>query len=187
MPKRLALSAMRILVSCSQANPRVPDHWQGKSVRLLSLIVVKISGRHVNNRAAVSFSQTPKCFMTRSVSCPPALGSSRMRWQRHILCTTAKGTLCCPMSYCKSNVPWKGNRGTRYQLHRKPKQRKPSTLWDRCEGVKATVKLLFSLPLPSRSISDTGRTNFFGITANSYVGPFPVGQIALCHLSSCSV
>ena len=34
---------MRILVSCSQANLRVPDHWQGKSVRLLSLFVVKIS------------------------------------------------------------------------------------------------------------------------------------------------
>lgn len=125
---------MCIQVSCSRANSGSLTTGKGNRCAFFSLLrSKKFPGQHVNNRATVLFLRTPKCFMTRSVYCLTASGSLRMRWQRHMLCTTAKGTLFCRMSYCKSNVPWKGNPGTRYHHYRKPIRRKPSTLWDLCE------------------------------------------------------
>lgn len=94
--------------------------------------------------------------MTRSASCPAASGSSRTHWPRLIPCIVAKGIPFCRTSYCKSNVPWSENPGTRCLLHRRPKPRKPSTLWDLCKSEKKKlkhVKLLYSLPLsPQRDL-----------------------------------
>ena len=74
------------------------------------------------------------------------------------------------MSYCKSNVPWNGNPGTRCHRHRKPRPRRLSTPLDLCERGKHVSFDFSFLILTCRSISDNGRTNFYGQTANSYVG-----------------
>jgi hypothetical protein len=103
-----------------------------------------LSPTRQNHCATGLSSRTRKFFMTRSASCPTASGSSKTRWRRHMPCTAGSGIPFCRMNYCKSNVPWNGNRGTKCLLHRKPKPRKPSTLWDLCERDKNNVKLLYS-------------------------------------------
>jgi len=112
--------------------------------------------------------------MTRSASCPTASGSSKMHWQRHMPCIAVKGIPFCRTNYCKSNVPWSENPGTKCLLHRRPKPRKPSTLWDLCKcEEKTTLRFCtHSHSFTPSAISDTGRTNFYGQTANSYVGSF---------------
>jgi hypothetical protein len=126
---------MRILVSCSRVNSGSLTTGKGNRCAFFSLLRRENFQADTSTIAirTVSFSQTPKCFMTRSVSWPTASGSLRMRWQRHILCTTVKDTLSCRMIYCKSNVHWKGNPGKRFHLYRRPIRRKPSTPWDLCE------------------------------------------------------
>ncbi len=172
-PKGKHECTMCILVSCSRANSGSLTTGKGNRCAFFSLLRCENFQSNTSTIALpVSFSRTPKCFMTRSVSCLAASGSLRMRWQTHMPCTTAKGTHFCRMIYCKLNVPLNGNRGMRYHLYRKPIRRRPSTLWDLCECEGQLLSSLSYSPHPSRSISDTGRTNFYGQTANSYVGFF---------------
>ena len=77
--------------------------------------------------------------MTRLASCPAASGSLKTHCPRHMPCIAVKGIPFCRTSYCKSNVPWNENPGTRCLLHRRPKPRKPSTLWDLCKYEKKTT------------------------------------------------
>lgn len=157
-----------------QSAPKVnANHvWGMSSVRLTtstgSLTTGKgnrcvfFSSRHENfslqHVIAVSSLRIPKCFTIRSAFCPTASGSSRMRWRKHILFTTAKDTLFCQTSYCSLNAPWSGNLGTKFHLLRKPRPRKLSTLWGLCQSERTYRSFSLSLSLPGRSPTPVAQT-----------------------------
>lgn len=125
--------------------------------------------------------------MTRSASCPAASGSSRTHWPRHIPCIVAKGIPFCRTSCCKSNVPWSENPGTRCLLHRRPKPRKPSTLWDLCKGEKKN-RLSFYTHSHSHSQRDLRYRSYELLWSDrKFIRRFiSQSQIAPCRLSFCS-